>query len=66
MHAMSGIKEENAQQIKLMTPEGEALVVLKKDVEDRQTGKSAMPEDTIKHLTKSELRDLIEFLASLK
>jgi quinoprotein glucose dehydrogenase len=64
---VSGVlKEENAQQIKLITPEGESVVVLKKDVDERQTGKSAMPEDTIKHLSKRELRDLVEFLASLK
>jgi quinoprotein glucose dehydrogenase len=29
-------------------------------------GKSAMPEDVVKHLSKSELRDLVEFLSSLK
>jgi quinoprotein glucose dehydrogenase len=64
---VSGVlKEENAQQIKLTTPEGESLVVAKKDIDDRQTGKSAMPEDIIKHLSKRELRNLIEFLSSLK
>jgi quinoprotein glucose dehydrogenase len=64
---VSGVlKEENAQQIKLITPEGESLVVAKKEIDDRQTGRSAMPEDVIKHLSKYELRDLIEFLASLK
>jgi quinoprotein glucose dehydrogenase len=64
---VSGVlKEENAQRVKLITPEGQSLAVLKKEIEDRQTGKSAMPEDTIKHLSKAELRDLIEFLASLK
>jgi quinoprotein glucose dehydrogenase len=64
---LSGVfKEENARQIKLITPEGESLVVAKKEIEDRQAGKSAMPEEAIKHLSKAELRDLIEFLASLK
>jgi hypothetical protein len=29
-------------------------------------GKSSMPEDLIKHLSKAELRDLVEFLATLK
>ena len=29
-------------------------------------GKSSMPEDLLKYLTKAELRDLIEFLAGLK
>jgi quinoprotein glucose dehydrogenase len=64
---VSGVlKEENAKEIKLITPETQSLVVAKDEIEDRQTGKSAMPEDTIKHLTKRELRDLIEFLASLR
>src|SRR5207249_4495273 len=45
---VSGVlKEETPQQIKLITPEGESIVVPKKDIEDRQTGKSAMPEDAI-------------------
>ena len=29
-------------------------------------GKSAMPEDLTKHLSKRELRDLVKFLAGLK
>src|SRR5262249_14710372 len=64
---VSGVlKEENAKEIRLVTPETQSLVVAKDEIEDRQSGKSAMPEDTIKHLTKAELRDLIESLASLK
>jgi quinoprotein glucose dehydrogenase len=64
---VSGVlKEDNVQEVKLITPEGESLVVAKKAIEERQTGKSAMPLDVIKHLSKSELRDLIEFLAGLK
>jgi quinoprotein glucose dehydrogenase len=64
---VSGVlKEENAREIRLITPEGQSLVVAKNEIEDRQTGKSAMPEDLIKHLTKKELRNLIEFLAGLK
>jgi quinoprotein glucose dehydrogenase len=60
------LKAETADEIRLITPEAQILVVPKKEVEDRTTGKSAMPEDLIKHLTKSELRDLVEFLAGLK
>jgi quinoprotein glucose dehydrogenase len=40
--------------------------VKKDDIDERQVGKSAMPADLIKSLTKAELRDLVEFLASLK
>jgi quinoprotein glucose dehydrogenase len=64
---VSGVlKEENAREIRIITPETQLLVVPKDEIEDRQTGKSAMPEDIIKHLTKHELRDLVEFLAGLK
>jgi len=60
------LKEENEKEIRLITPEATYLTVAKKDVEARDTGKSAMPDDVIKHLSKSELRDLVEFLAGLK
>ncbi|HMF13552.1 MAG TPA: hypothetical protein VKE94_14635, partial [Gemmataceae bacterium] len=64
---VSGVlKEESAKDIRLITPEGAYLTVAKKDVEVRDTGKSAMPDDVIKHLSKAELRDLVEFLAGLK
>jgi hypothetical protein len=38
--------------------------VRKADVEERQRGKSAMPEDLVQKLSETELRDLIEYLAS--
>jgi quinoprotein glucose dehydrogenase len=64
---VSGVlKEETGKEIRLMTAEAKLIVVLKADVEERTTGKSAMPEDLIKKLTRSELRDLVEFLANLK
>ncbi len=60
------LKGEDAQEVRLMTAEGKLVVVPRKQIDERQTGKSAMPEDVIKYLSKSELRDLVEFLASLK
>jgi quinoprotein glucose dehydrogenase len=64
---LSGVlKEESEKEIRLITPEAAYLTVAKKDVEVRDTGKSAMPDDVMKHLNKSELRDLVEFLAGLK
>ena len=64
---VSGIlKSEDPRELKLMTAEAKLIVVPKKDIDERSRGKSAMPEDLIKHLSKSELRDLVEFLASLK
>ena len=38
----------------------------KDSIEERKRGPSAMPGDVAAKLTKTELRDLIEFLASLK
>ena len=37
-----------------------------KDVDSRRTGPSAMPDDLHKKLSRRELRDVVEFLASLK
>ena len=46
-----------------MTAEGETITVPKDEVEDRKRGPSAMPADLVTKLTKTEIRDLIEFLA---
>jgi quinoprotein glucose dehydrogenase len=65
--AVSGIlKAETPKEVKLMTAEGQLITIAKDKIEDRSRGKSPMPEDTVKHLTKRELRDLVEFLAGLK
>lgn len=64
---VSGIvKEDTGKQLKLVTPEGQTIVVSKSQIEEQARGKSAMPEDVVQKLTKSELRDLVEFLAGLK
>lgn len=60
------LKSETDKQLQLMTAEGKLVTIDKLTIEDRRTGKSAMPEDLIKHLTPFELRDLVEFLAGLK
>lgn len=60
------IKSENDQEITLVTPEGQQIKVRKADVEERQKGKSSMPEDLIKQLTRRELRDLVAYLSTLK
>jgi quinoprotein glucose dehydrogenase len=60
------LKSEDAKQLTLMTAEGKSIVVAKDQIDERRGGKSAMPEDLIKYLSKSELRDLVEFLAGLK
>ncbi len=60
------VKAEDAKALTIMTPEAETITVPKADIETRDTGPSSMPSDTVQHLTKSELRDLIEFLAQQK
>jgi quinoprotein glucose dehydrogenase len=64
---LSGVvKEDTKKQIKIMTPEAKELVIPADDVESRRTGPSGMPDDLHKKLSARELRDLVEFLASLK
>ncbi len=62
---ISGVlKEETDEHVKLVTAEGQRMTILQDDIEDRRNGKSAMPEDIIKQLSDSDLRDLVEFLSS--
>ncbi len=60
------LKSEDAREIKLMTAEGKLVTVPKKEIDDRQVGKSAMPEDLVQKLSRTEIRDLVEFLSQLK
>ena len=60
------IKSDEGTRLSLQKPDGSIVVVDKSKIEDRAVGKSGMPEDLVKKLTKSEIRDLVEFLATLK
>ncbi|HEY8504582.1 MAG TPA: PVC-type heme-binding CxxCH protein [Gemmataceae bacterium] len=60
------LRSEDAKRLNLITPEGQLVTVAKEDIDVRQADKSAMPEDLVKHLSKRELRDLVEFLSVLK
>ena len=60
------LREENEESVRLTSSEGTLLVVPKDSIQERAGGVSAMPEDLIKFLSKRELRDLVEYLASLK
>ncbi len=60
------LRQETEKALQLMTAEGKLVTIDKDDIEVRKPGKSAMPEDLTKHLSKFELRDLIEFLATQK
>jgi quinoprotein glucose dehydrogenase len=60
------VKEDTKKQIKLLTAEGKELVIPTEDIESRRSGPSAMPDDLHKKISRRELRDLVEFLVSLK
>jgi len=60
------LKAEDDRKLTLVTAEGAQVTIAKDRIEARKAGKSPMPEDITKYLTKAELRDLVEFLASLK
>jgi len=60
------IKSEDKKAIKLVTPENKEITVAVEDVASRRTGPSAMPADLHEKLSRRELRDVVEFLASLK
>ena len=36
------------------------------EIEERAPGRSGMPDDLVKHLSLSDIRDLVEYLSSLK
>jgi quinoprotein glucose dehydrogenase len=50
----------------IVTAENKVLTIRKDDVDTEKPDKSAMPDDLVKKLSKRELRDVVEFLASLK
>lgn len=60
------LRGETEETFELITADAKKVTVPKADVVERTRGKSAMPEDLRNQLTKADLRDLIEFLASLR
>ena len=60
------LKQDNPKEIILMDFEGKLITIKKLDIEEKKTGKSGMPADLYKQLSRQELRDLVEYLASLK
>ena len=60
------LRGEDDKEVRLITAEGKSLAVPKDTIEERKRGPSAMPGDLAGKLSKTELRDLIEYLASLK
>lgn len=63
----SGIlKSEDDKAVRIMTSEGQLLTIPKADIDERSRGPSAMPSDLIQKMSRSEVRDLVEFLAGLQ
>lgn len=60
------VKSEDDESIKLNSPEDGLVTIKKSEIKSRERALSAMPEEFRQVLSKRELRDLIEFLASLK
>jgi quinoprotein glucose dehydrogenase len=60
------LKKETAQALELLTPENATQQVAKAQVKARERGASGMPEGFGDILTKRELRDLVEYLSTLK
>lgn len=64
---ISGIlRKENETLIELIDAEGKIVRIDPEQIESRKKGKSSMPVDLLKHLTRRELRDLVAYLGSLK
>ncbi len=60
------LRGEDDKEVRLITAEGKTDIVRKELIEERKRGPSAMPNDLVRKLKRTELRDLIEFLANLK
>ncbi len=61
------VKRETATELDILSPEDGVLLKLsKQEIKSRDRGLSAMPEELAKLLSKTELRDLVEFLSTVK
>lgn len=60
------VRKDDDKELVLLNPENELVTIPKAEVKTRERGPSAMPEGLHKVLGKRELRDLTEWLASLK
>ncbi len=60
------LKKETSEKITLMTADGKSVDVQVESIVQRKKGKSSMPADLIKLMTRRQLRDLVAYLGSLK
>jgi quinoprotein glucose dehydrogenase len=60
------LKRETSTTLDIVSPEDGPMQVKKADVEKRERGQSGMPEELRQVLSKRDLRNLVEYLSSLK
>lgn len=60
------VKAEDDRVVTLMLADGALLRLNQSEIEERAQGKSGMPEDVVKQLSLSDIRDLVEFLSALR
>ena len=60
------LKKETADTIEVLSPEDGLLTLKKSDIKTRARGQSGMLDNMREVLTKREIRDLVEYLTTLK
>jgi quinoprotein glucose dehydrogenase len=60
------VRHEDDEVVRLITADGKLIEIPQDEIDQRAGGKSAMPDDVIKKLSRREVRDLLEFLAGRK
>jgi quinoprotein glucose dehydrogenase len=65
-YKMGIVKKDDDKELVLLNADNQLITVAKADIKVREKGPSVMPEGLHKALSKRELRDLVEWLASLK
>lgn len=60
------IEKETEAGVTLVLPDGQRKTIARGDIKARKAALSSMPEDIAKQLSKRDLRDLVEFLSTLK
>ena len=60
------LKSENAKEVIVVTADAVPVAVPVAEIEERAAGISAMPSDLATKLTPREIRDVVEFLSTMK
>jgi len=60
------IESETDSQLQLMRQDGSTVQIKKSEITQRRGGRSVMPNNLLEHVNSSDLRDLLEYLASRK